>query len=85
MKKIAVLIVVLFALACLPLGSMADQNTDQNTIPNYTDEAMSGESPIRDLEKETEGKDLNPVERQIVTTDIIRSNRSTTIPVQVGQ
>ena len=84
MKKIAVLIAVLFALTCLPLGSMADE-TSQNTIPNYTDEAMSGESPIRDLEKETEGEDLNPVERRIVTTDIIRSNSNTSIPVQVGQ
>jgi lipopolysaccharide export LptBFGC system permease protein LptF len=82
MKKLAVLIAVLFALTCLPLGSMA--NEDQDKIPNHAIQQVE-EGAIPNLTEEAEDKNLNPVERRIVTTDIIRSNASTSIPVQVGQ
>ena len=84
MKKLAVLIAVLFALTCLPLGSMADEKSSQDTIPNHAIQQVD-EGAIPNLTEETEGKDLNPVERRIVTTDIIRSNSHTTIPVRTGQ
>ena len=83
MKKLVALFAILFALTCLPLGSMADE-TDQNTIPNHAIQQVE-EGAIPNLTEETDDKTLNPVERRIVTTDIIQSNSSTSIPVQVGQ
>jgi hypothetical protein len=77
MKKLAVLIAVLFALTCLPLGSMA--NEDQDKIPNYMEEAQDSDAPIPNLTEETEGKNLNPVERTIIVRDTIQSNASTGI------
>lgn len=86
MKKFAALAAMLFLLTFLPLGVMADDNVDQPTIPNHTIAQDTADADkIPNLAEETEGHNLNPVERRIVTTDIIRSNTSTAIPVQVGQ
>ncbi len=84
MKKLAVIFMVMFFLTCLPLGLMADDNKSQDKIPNYTEEQGNG-VPIPNLTEDTEEKDLNPVEREIVKKDIIRSNKSTQTNVQVGQ
>ena len=84
MKKLVALFTILFALTCLPLGLMADE-TDQNTIPNNTIQQVEDEGAIPNLTEDIDDKTLNPVERRIVTTDIIQSNSHTSIPVQVGQ
>jgi hypothetical protein len=86
MKKFVLLLAALFILTFLPLGLVADDNVDQATIPNHTiSQDVQDEDKIPNLAEETEGYNLNPTERRIVTKDIIRSNASTAIPVQVGQ
>ena len=86
MKKLFSIAAILCFLTFLPLGFAADDHVDQPGIPNHTiTQDTADEGSIPNLMEETEDKTLNPVERHIVTTDIIQSNASTAIPVQVGQ
>ena len=82
MKNIALILILLFAVTCLPIGVMADDTSDQPAIPNHTTEVQDDKGEIPNL-AEVEGKDLNPTERRIILEDTIRSNANTGI--QTGQ
>lgn len=73
MKKVMLLILVLFTFTILPLGSMADDNK----IPNYMDEQDKGGSSITVQIDDTEDTKLDPTQRKIVRRDAILSNLPT--------
>ena len=76
MKKFISIATMLLFITFLPLGVMADE--DESSIPNHTITQDSTDT-IPNLADDTEGEDLTPVERVIITRDAIRSNVSTGI------
>ncbi len=83
MKKLVSIITLLFVLACLPIGVMAQDSQDESSIPNNTITAET-EGAIPNMTKGADEEDLNPVERTIIVRDAIRSNASTGIGSNSG-
>ena len=80
MKKLALIVTLLFVFTFLPIGVMADETQSQPAIPNNTiDVADTQGALIPNLTEMSEDENLNPVERTIVIRDTIRSNASTGI------